>query len=105
MVTEILRGNELWDTEPPSIPKPSRLFSLEPIGLNTGYVESLTSYVARLALAHSVPPGRLLVMEVKPIIKEQENPPPHPLNSHSILTLYGQTSIRANPKCAHKCSL
>ncbi len=95
MVTEILRGNELWDTEPPSIPKPSRLFSLEPIGLNTGYVESLTSYVARLALAHSVPPGRLLVMEVKPIIKEQENPPPHPLNSHSILTLYGQTSIRA----------
>lgn len=54
MVIEIFRGDELWDIEPPSIPQPSRLFSLEPIGLNTGYVESLTSYVARLALAHSV---------------------------------------------------
>ena len=93
MVVEILRDDELWDTEPPLLPKPSRLFHLEPIGLNTGYVESLTSYVARLAEAHSVPPGTLLAMEVKPMLKNSRDE--NPLNSHSIATLYGQASVRA----------
>ena len=93
MGVEILRDDELWDTEPPLLPKPSRLFHLEPIGLNTGSVESLTSYVARLALAHSVPLGTLLAIEVKPMLKDIRDE--NPLNSHSITTLYGQASVRA----------
>jgi hypothetical protein len=93
MVVEILRDYELWDTQPPLLRKPSRLFHLEPIGLNTGYVESLTSYVARLALAHSVPLGTLLAIEVKPMLKDSRDE--NPLNSHSMGTLYGQTSVKA----------
>nr|MCM0593874.1 TniQ family protein [Gloeotrichia echinulata DEX184] len=55
--------------EKPLTPKHSRLFHLEPIGVGTFYVESLTSYIARLAEAHSVLPGALLALEVKPLIK------------------------------------
>ena len=93
MGVDILIGNELWETEPPFTPKPSRLFHLEPLGLGTPYVESLTSYVARLAEAHSVPPGTLLAIEVKPMLKDSRDE--NPLNSHSIVTLYGQASVRA----------
>ena len=44
------------------IPAPprSRLYSLEPIGVGTAMVESLTGYVARLAEAHSVSAGDLV---------------------------------------------
>jgi hypothetical protein len=37
-----------------AIPPRSQLYSLEPMGVGTGMVESLTSYVARLAEAHSL---------------------------------------------------
>lgn len=93
MIANIALSNELWDLEPPITPKPSHLFHLEPMGLGTCYVESLTSYVARLALAHSVPPGTLLAIVVKPIVKQGYAI--NSLNSHSIVTLYGQNSVRA----------
>ncbi|MGY1423723.1 TniQ family protein [Bacillus cereus] len=38
----------------------STLYSIEPRGLGTPYVESLTSYIARLAYEHSVTPGTLI---------------------------------------------
>ncbi|KRE73919.1 TniQ family protein [Paenibacillus sp. Soil750] len=37
----------------------SELYSLQPIGLKTGYVESLTSYITRLAKAHCVRTGSM----------------------------------------------
>jgi len=37
----------------PAIPPRSQLYSLEPLGVGTGLVESLTSYIARLASAHN----------------------------------------------------
>ncbi|MFZ1073691.1 MAG: TniQ family protein [Verrucomicrobiia bacterium] len=40
--------------ERPVIPSRSRLYCLEPAGLGTGMVESLTSYLARLSAAHSL---------------------------------------------------
>lgn len=43
-----------------SIPPRSRLFSLEPIGVGTSEAEGLTSYIIRLAEAHSVSPCRLI---------------------------------------------
>lgn len=85
--------DELWDTQPPIVPNPSRLFHLEPMGLGTAYVESLTSYVARLAEAHSVPPGTLLAIEVKPMVRQGYAI--NPLNSSSIVSLYGQSSVKA----------
>lgn len=54
----------LWDTKRPEFPPRTRLFRLEPIGTGTAEVESLTSYIARLAAEHCVSPRRLLFNEV-----------------------------------------
>ena len=57
---------EEWIEERPVLPVHSRLYHLKPVGIGTPYVESLTSYVARLATAHSVHPRNLLAYEVDP---------------------------------------
>ena len=49
-----------WSLSSPPIPPRSQLYSLEPIGAGTALVESLSSYVARLAEAHSVSVGDLV---------------------------------------------
>jgi transcriptional regulator with XRE-family HTH domain len=49
-----------WNMEMPSVSTRSRLYNLEPIGMGTGHAESLTSYIARLAAAHSLTPAVLL---------------------------------------------
>ncbi|RFB14964.1 hypothetical protein DZB84_13720 [Bacillus sp. HNG] len=49
----------------------SRLYNLEPVGIGTAEVESLTSYFSRLANCHSVKLSKLLDLEVsKELIKE-----------------------------------
>lgn len=59
---------EFWDEEPIE-PKPhSCLYHLEPMGVGTPFVESLTSYITRLAAAHSVLPSRLIMDEVVPLL-------------------------------------
>ncbi|MBD2513843.1 TniQ family protein [Nostoc sp. FACHB-973] len=62
--------DELWDLEPPSVPERSHLFHLKPIGMGTANVESLTSYIARLAQAHCITVGRLVCAEIVPSLKE-----------------------------------
>jgi hypothetical protein len=57
-----------WDLSPLRIPVRSALFSLEPIGVRTPWVESLTSYIARLANAHCVFPGVLMEKVVVPLV-------------------------------------
>jgi hypothetical protein len=57
---------EAWDLAEPIGPCRSRLFNLEPIGLETADVESLTGYIARLADAHSVSTGALVSHELVP---------------------------------------
>ena len=49
------------------MPRRSRLYHLEPIGVGTPYVESLTGYICRLALAHCVSPRTLIRYEILPI--------------------------------------
>jgi len=44
----------------------SRLYHLAPIGIGTADVESLTSYISRLAEAHAVTVGRLMMDEILP---------------------------------------
>lgn len=68
MRTETLCAYEAWEIASPDIPARSRLFYLEPMGLGTGYVESLTSYTTRLAEAHSLSPSTLLGKELSPIM-------------------------------------
>ena len=45
---------ELWSLTPPTLPARSRLSSLAPMGIGSALVESVTSYMMRLAEAHSV---------------------------------------------------
>jgi len=54
-----------------SIPPRSHLYHLAPVGLGTALVESLTSYVARLAEAHDVSIGTLVTREVLPKVREE----------------------------------
>ena len=51
---------ESWSLSRPLLPPRSQLYSLEPMGVGTELVESLTGYVARLADAHSVSVGDLV---------------------------------------------
>lgn len=49
-----------WSLASPSIPARSALYSIEPIGIGTSLVESLTSYISRLAEEHTVSVGDLV---------------------------------------------
>lgn len=55
MRTDTLELLDFWDLTLPPIPPRSRLFCLPPVGIGTAAVESLTGYVARLAMTHGVP--------------------------------------------------
>lgn len=57
-----------YDTQKPAISSRSRLYHLEPIGIGTPYVESLTGYVIRLAEQHCVTTRCLLINEIAPLM-------------------------------------
>ena len=52
----------------PHIPARSHLCALPPIGVGTAFVESLTGYIQRLAVAHTVETGTLVNRELLPRI-------------------------------------
>jgi transcriptional regulator with XRE-family HTH domain/AraC-like DNA-binding protein len=58
------RPFDSWELAVPALPARSRLYSLAPIGVGTAFVEGLTSYVSRLAAAHSVSVGNLVGREL-----------------------------------------
>ena len=51
MLASALETYESWDLKKLVIPSRSRLYQLEPIGIGTPLVESLTGYISRLAEA------------------------------------------------------
>lgn len=61
--------DEVWEESPVRVRDHSRLYALNPIGLGTPLVESLTSYVMRLADAHSLTPMALLSGECLPSLR------------------------------------
>jgi len=63
-----MESYEEWDMTIPPIPPRSRFYRLEPIGIGTPYVESLTSYITRLAEDHHVFPGILISKEIFPLV-------------------------------------
>lgn len=58
---------ERWDMAEPLRPQTSALYALVPYGLGTPYVESLSSYMSRLAEAHVVTVSRLLREMLSPV--------------------------------------
>lgn len=72
MRTGTLFTYDNWDLTQPISPLRSHLYSLQPIGVGTSRVESLTGYVARLANAHCVSPGDLIAHECKSLVKQPQ---------------------------------
>lgn len=83
------------DLQKPEIPQCSRLYSLEPIGVGTQNVESLTGYVARLADKHCVPTGLLILSELGSLIK-----PGYEFNSKykAIEQIYSSNAARGTTR-------
>jgi hypothetical protein len=61
---------ESWDSQCPPTPSHSYFYHLNPLGVGTPYVESLTGYTARLARAHCVRPRRMISKEIAPRINK-----------------------------------
>jgi hypothetical protein len=61
---------ETWDDVEPTPLVHSRLYSLEPMGIGTAQVESLTSYLGRLAVAHRVSVSKLILEEIAPLFRQ-----------------------------------
>jgi hypothetical protein len=61
-------GCEIWDLTSVESPQRSTLYALEPIGLGTPLVESLTSYITRLAEAHCIFSGLLVGKMIAPLV-------------------------------------
>ena len=59
---------ETWNLTFPALPPHSRLYALEPLGIGTPNIESITSYVTRLAGAHSVSLRTLVIQELLPFL-------------------------------------
>jgi TniQ len=57
-----------WDISLPEIPPRSRLYCLAPIGVGAPDVESLASFIMRLAAAHCVETGTLFAQEMALLI-------------------------------------
>jgi transcriptional regulator with XRE-family HTH domain len=68
MAKKVFATYEEWDLASVPIPPRSKLYSLKPVGVGTPWVESLTSYVARLAEAHCLYSGVLMHEVVVPQI-------------------------------------
>jgi len=63
----VVSGSTL-DLALPAIPPRSRLYHLSPRGRGSSEVESLTSYLTRLAQAHCVPVTKLAELEIAPLL-------------------------------------
>lgn len=59
---------DFWEINYPIIPTRSRLFPIEPIGVSTPLVESLSSYLMRLAASHTVLLRVLAKQEIRSVI-------------------------------------
>jgi len=67
---------DLWNLAPCALLPRSRLYSLQPMAIGTSRIESLTSYMMRLAEAHTVSVRILIQQEIFP------NLPTSPKNTH-----------------------
>jgi hypothetical protein len=73
MPIKIPAAYESWDLRKPLVPPSSRLYHLSPIGAGTTFMESLTSFIIRLAEAHSVSTDTLFTREILPIVTNRSS--------------------------------
>lgn len=80
---------DTWDDVDPIRLVHSRLYALEPRGVGTAQVESITSYLARLAVAHRVSARNLMMTEIAPLLRQ-------PRTRTSLLDLNSCGLLRVN---------
>lgn len=81
---DLIDSSDAWDT----IPARSKLYNLEPIGMDDHRRESLLSYLIRLARAHHVSPRQLL----KHVFSKVDNQIPNLCYNRFFVTYIGTTS-------------
>ena len=86
--------SEHWSLKPLEIPQRSRLFSLEPVAVETPYTESLSSYLHRLAQAHCLTSQKLVMGEIAPLILKDEDK--SELLSQNLSHLLGNRDAKPN---------
>src|SRR6266404_1867432 len=93
---------ELWEQEaiPADLPPRSRFYCLEPVGLGTGMVESLTSYITRVARAHFLPPWVLVTRDLAPAFRTVKSS----IGGHCDLFAHPAVSINGNCGTARECA-
>ncbi len=64
---------ESWDDSDKILPERTYLYHLQPLGIGSIFVESLTGYIARLAEAHDISPAMLLNRELLPRMRATSN--------------------------------
>jgi AraC-like DNA-binding protein len=79
-----LNSLEVYDLQLPAVPKRSALYSLDPIGIGTSMVESLTSYLIRLAYEHCVVPGVLVTTSIASLMISNVSSHEHQINIQAI---------------------
>jgi TniQ len=67
---------EMFKLAMPVVPPRSRLYHLEPVGVGTPQVESLTSYIIRLAEARCVSVATLYKYELDPVVRSLQTGEP-----------------------------
>ncbi|QOX77913.1 TniQ family protein [Trichlorobacter lovleyi] len=83
-------GDGLYDFIPIGMTPPRKttsLYSLEPIGVGTPFVESLASYLTRLAAAHMLPMSAMLRLVIGPCL---------PRDNHNFGKVIGRQGIVVN---------
>jgi hypothetical protein len=75
---------EHWELGLPEPSPRSALYQIHPIGIGTPGSECLTSYLARLAKAHHLSVGDLLVKYILPMMRGQRAPNSMPLKSRAL---------------------
>lgn len=83
---------DLWEAESPVHVPGSRLYQLDPIGVGSPLLESLTSYVARLSGEHRVSPSTLVRKQILPSL----NRPLLTRDGSPVSTFLGQQSVALN---------
>lgn len=91
MHNDMKNRHQAGDIVKSAMPPRSRLYSLKPIEIESSKVESLTSYIMRLADAHSNTPYMLIHKEIAPLLHRSY------LNRNGILVgPFGQGSAALN---------
>lgn len=84
-------SNAFSDLAMPTIPPRSRLHHLEPVGVETSEVESVTSFIVRLAATHHISVAALYEHEFLPLLRElrdeESNAAPTWMQLSSIYTV------------------